>query len=76
MTSYGDNVGAECRATGDPKPTVTWTFYGKVVQRNSRPLVITNFQSKDIGYYKCLAKNKYGDLVERQLLIGRMNLAC
>ena len=75
-----DSVKITCEATGDPRPTVTWykkdvKVKAKQFKRSNRrqvsELVISNFQPQDEGRYKCAARNKFGDLVEKVTSISK-----
>ena len=63
----GNNVTFQCRATGNPSPTLSWTKDGSTINQNSNntvlsqdneTLTITNVKRGDAGKYVCNAKNK------------------
>uniref|UniRef100_F6W155 Neural cell adhesion molecule 2 n=1 Tax=Xenopus tropicalis TaxID=8364 RepID=F6W155_XENTR len=57
-----------CRATGSPKPYITWHRNGKLVEENEKydlredntELTVKNIISTDSGLYVCRATNKAG----------------
>lgn len=56
-----------CRATGDPKPGITWQKDGSSMQRTGRfkvslngNLYIYKVGPEDQGRYECTALNDYG----------------
>ena len=81
MTQINDSVNITCEVKGRPTPTVTWYLNDVVIDtessshdndRRSSELVINNFKPENEGVYKCVAKNIYGDLVEKETKIGRL----
>lgn len=61
----GAAVTITCRATGIPKPTITWELNQKPVQdeyilQTDDSLVFVKFHSYHSGYYKCQAENVMG----------------
>ncbi|KAK4877721.1 hypothetical protein RN001_010227 [Aquatica leii] len=67
-TSVGDReIRLDCRAVGNPKPTITWSQNGISLSLSSRrfinsegTLFIRPVQSDDYGTYRCEATNSYG----------------
>ena len=63
----GFNVSLLCNASGNPRPTFSWTINGSPVNTTSNPritfsaynkqLSITSVKRTDGGEYKCLASN-------------------
>ena len=62
----GNNVTFQCRATGNPFPTLSWTKDGITISQNSKNIVlsqgnktltITNAKRNDAGKYVCSATN-------------------
>ena len=64
----GDNVTLLCDATGNPKPTISWTIDGSTVNIKVHPrvslgpdnkqLTVRNVKRKDNNHqYRCLANN-------------------
>lgn len=39
-------------------------------------LVIRNFQQRDVGSYRCIAKNSLGEVESNIRLYGKFSLAC
>eukprot|EP00118_Oscarella_pearsei_P016938 m.165733 g.165733 ORF g.165733 m.165733 type:complete len:5158 (+) comp38902_c0_seq1:154-15627(+) len=64
----GSEVQFECRATGNPKPTVSWEFnrkrLGSGIGKSVGRLFLKDVRSPDRGTYTCLAENSVG-VVER-----------
>lgn len=67
-TSVGDEeIRLNCKASGNPEPTITWSRNGVILALtnrhfldNSGSLVIKPVHGEDYGTYRCDAKNKYG----------------
>ena len=67
----GVDVTFSCNATGNPKPTISWSRSGSPVHtsNNSRfsfsegkkELTITNVNRTDSGKYQCVASNSLGN---------------
>lgn len=62
-----EEIRLDCKATGNPEPTITWSKSGIVLALTSRhflnnngSLVIKPVQDEDYGTYRCDARNKYG----------------
>ena len=78
MTRVNDSVNVTCEAKGRPTPTVTWYVNDVIIDtkssnrgdRRSSELVINGFKPENEGVYKCVAKNSYGDLMEKEMKIG------
>ena len=79
VAEVGENVRLQCKATGLPKPTITWRRAigslpkGKTAVADGN-LIIRNIAKTDKGDYVCSAKNFLGqDFVVAQLIvIGRL----
>ncbi|CAG9821890.1 unnamed protein product [Phaedon cochleariae] len=63
----GSTIEMPCRATGDPKPGITWQKDGSSMQRTGRfkvslagNLYIYKVSPEDQGRYECIAINDYG----------------
>ena len=65
----GESVRFECSVTGQPSPTVRWTFTGapdgQRLPQNAREmdgnlLILTRADLEDAGVYTCIASNSYG----------------
>ncbi|XP_040581372.1 protein amalgam [Lepeophtheirus salmonis] len=64
----GTSITIECRANGNPTPTVTWTRKGLPFNRpgaetsnNGMTLTLNNVGRNDSGAYKCRASNGVGN---------------
>ncbi|OCT93870.1 neural cell adhesion molecule 2 isoform X1 [Xenopus laevis] len=63
-----EDITLYCRATGSPKPYITWHRHGKLVEENEKydlgddntELTVKNIISSDSGLYICRATNKAG----------------
>ena len=70
-TTEGNGVTLSCNATGNPKPTMSWTRNGSPVDTTNnsgfsfsegkKQLTITNVNRTDSGEYQCVASNKLGN---------------
>ncbi|XP_069009786.1 titin-like [Embiotoca jacksoni] len=71
--SEGDTVVLECVITGEPAPETTWYYddvclgvtagqYRAEVEDNVYRLYISSFTHTDAGVYKCVARNKLGEV--------------
>ena len=63
--SVGDNLTLTCNVSGDPLPEVTWSKDGqtlKLFNVTGPVLHLVNVTRKDVGSYKCTAKNKVGEV--------------
>ena len=61
----GDNLTLTCNVSGDPLPEVTWSKEGltlKLFNVTGPVLHLNNVTRKDVGSYKCTAKNKVGEV--------------
>ncbi|XP_076081708.1 uncharacterized protein LOC143052540 isoform X2 [Mytilus galloprovincialis] len=61
----GDTVNVTCKATGNPKPNITYmvmTSFGKPsnVKVHDNSIIISDFTSENIGMYRCEASNTFG----------------
>ena len=67
ILAVGELAVLTCEASGDPKPSVTWTKNGNTsipraqFKNDGRILVIQNVLSRDSGVYECKASNKFGE---------------
>ena len=75
VAEVGENVRFQCKATGLPKPTITWRRAfgslprGKTAVHDGK-LTIRNIAKADSGDYACSAKNFLGqDFVVAQLIV-------
>lgn len=67
-TAVGEpEIRLDCKAAGNPEPTITWSRSGVILALTSRhyleksgTLVIRSVQNEDYGTYRCDARNKYG----------------
>ncbi|XP_078587238.1 fibroblast growth factor receptor 2-like isoform X6 [Branchiostoma floridae x Branchiostoma japonicum] len=67
--SLGQTAELRCRVTGDPRPDITWSHNGNVIQ-DEMPrydlgryrLTIDNVQWEDEGVYTCIAENPLGTI--------------
>lgn len=73
IASEGSTALMECVITGEPAPEVSWYFngvcldvtsgkYRAEVNDKSYRLYVSSFTSTDAGVYKCVAKNKLGEV--------------
>ncbi|KAJ9584666.1 hypothetical protein L9F63_020991, partial [Diploptera punctata] len=76
QATIGQRLRLECRATGEPQPTVEWakhnrgySFYDTQPVTGEEPLTavyeITSVTKADEGSYRCLARNAAGTAEER-----------
>ena len=59
----GNDLMLICYASGDPKPTITWTKDSvsiKEFNASGQFLHLVNVQRKNAGPYRCTASNGYG----------------
>ena len=62
----GNDLMLVCYASGDPKPTITWTKESvseKEFNASGQFLHLTNVHRKNAGPYRCTASNGYGNNV-------------
>ncbi|XP_035673327.1 fibroblast growth factor receptor 2-like isoform X4 [Branchiostoma floridae] len=67
--SLGQTAELRCRVTGDPRPDITWSHNGNIIQ-DEMPrydlgryrLTIDNVQWEDEGVYTCIAENPLGTI--------------
>lgn len=66
----GGEVILPCDARGGPKPSVTWTKDGKILQSSdtNTTLQIANIELKDQGVYVCTARNPAGSAAHSVLV--------
>ncbi|XP_033127701.1 uncharacterized protein LOC117125340 [Anneissia japonica] len=59
VTVEGNDTEIVCQATGDPAPTFSWTFNGRILDNeNSNTLHIQEVSKSDSGVYVCHASNE------------------
>lgn len=62
----GNDLMLVCYASGDPKPTITWTKESVSVKEfnaSGQFLHLANIHRKNAGPYRCTASNGYGNNV-------------
>ncbi|XP_033127691.1 uncharacterized protein LOC117125331 [Anneissia japonica] len=58
-TVVGNDIEITCHATGDPTPTLSWRFNGRILDnKNSNTLHIQEVSKSDSGVYVCHASNE------------------
>ncbi|KAL5020546.1 hypothetical protein ScPMuIL_003438 [Solemya velum] len=65
--TVGANANLHCGVTGNPPPSITWSFNGKELKggsqyklmNNNQSLTISHVQVKDDGYYRCEIENVF-----------------
>ena len=67
IAGEGENVSLQCKATGQPKPTVTWQKALSYLPKQKTAVVdgnltILNIAKEDGGLYACSAKNLLGEV--------------
>ena len=63
--SVEQNLTLTCNASGDPLPEVAWSKEGQTLRLfnvTGPVLHLVNVTRKDVGSYKCTAKNKVGEV--------------
>lgn len=71
--SEGNTFALECTISGEPKPEVTWCYGNNFILTKSgkyrveeddkiNRLYVSNFTYSDAGIYKCVARNKLGEV--------------
>lgn len=60
----GDTVILDCKATGYPAPTITWT---RVSDNSVLRMPLTISGKQDEGTYKCTAENGFGKPASRDV---------
>ena len=80
IASVGQTVTFTCSATGEPSPTISWTFNNVTLppvmfETNDgvSVLTITDIQTTDIGIYRCTASNSQGSATSGS---ASLQLAC
>ncbi|XP_033127679.1 uncharacterized protein LOC117125322 [Anneissia japonica] len=59
VTVVGNNIEITCQATGDPAPTFSWTFNGRILDDEiANTLNIQEVSKSDSGVYVCHASNE------------------
>ena len=64
LLKIGDPLTISCVAKGNPAPNVIWLHNntGKAVSptsTNAQQLIINSIEEKDLGFYTCIASNKW-----------------
>ena len=63
----GNTVVLNCKVLSNPSATITWTFNNNALTGTAQITVsggkvtITNVQDSNEGFYRCTAKNSYGN---------------
>ena len=60
LQSLGSKVELVCKASGDPRPDITWTKNGKILETKTDTLVIPSLGQEDVANYACNASNIAG----------------
>ena len=55
----GEELSLNCKATGLPRPQVTWERFGRVVTNHS--ILLGRVNKNDNGLYLCKAKSSAGE---------------
>ena len=58
----GQSVVIPCDVTGNPRPRISWTRDGKIVQNSTQNGALTIYSADEqmTGIYTCVAENKAG----------------
>ena len=57
----GDAVTLYCNVSGKPRPSVSWIHVNTGNKRLNKTWVITDIKIDDVGQYKCVASNIFGN---------------
>ncbi|KAM9351699.1 neuronal cell adhesion molecule-like [Symphorus nematophorus] len=72
VLAQGENGVLTCRASGTPKPSITWAMNGIPIQNSPEDLsrrvenetiIFTDVQTGSTGVYQCTVSNEYGYLL-------------
>ena len=66
-----NNMSLRCRATGLPKPKISWFKQGLPVQSNGEFLSILSAKKNDSGNYTCIATNLAGSVFKTSFVLIR-----
>jgi len=70
----GDEVSLNCKGTGSPKPTVSWSRFGKKMpdgqdEIKTETIVFSDVTRKHSGTYVCSASNGHGKQATKQIQV-------
>lgn len=72
IINAGSKVILNCQATGEPRPTITWSRQGRSILWDERINVLSNnslhiaaAQKEDTSEYECVARNLMGSVLVR-----------
>ena len=60
LQSPGSKVELVCRASGEPRPDITWTKNGEILETKTDTLLIPSLGEEDVANYACNASNIAG----------------
>lgn len=64
----GHDFEIPCKASGVPKPKITWSYNGKVLGHRDDVMALPKIKKADTGYYGCKAENEHGLIYEEVLV--------
>ncbi|XP_049724489.1 hemicentin-1 isoform X1 [Elephas maximus indicus] len=80
VTNAGGKVILNCQATGEPRPTISWSRQGRPIPWNDRVNVLSNdslyiaaAQKEDTSEYECVARNMMGSVLVRVPVIVQVH---
>ena len=77
VSRSNERVSVDCRATGNPEPTVKWVRNGVDFSsgvsgtKSDKTLVISSLNTTLQGNYTCTATNEIGDKASTHVFIGK-----